>query len=216
MKIGILGGTFNPIHVAHLRIAEEVRERFGLERIIFVPAATPPHKPLAGELAFEDRFAMVRAAIAGNPSFAISDIEGQRGGKSFLIDTLRQIRADFPEDEIFFIMGSDSFVDISNWKDYTEYFSLVNIIVVERPGVVTKDLLSAIPVDVAGAFTWFAPERRLAHCSGYSIYFFQGTLLDISSSNIRQLVSLGHSITYLVPEPVEEFIKTKRLYCNAC
>lgn len=100
MKIGILGGTFNPVHIAHLRIAEEVRERFELDRVIFVPAATPPHKPLAGDLPFAIRHRMVSMAIAGNPSFTVSEIEGKRAGKSYSIDTIHAFREEYPDDEL--------------------------------------------------------------------------------------------------------------------
>jgi len=98
MRIGILGGTFNPVHIAHLRIAEEVMERFDLARVLFVPAATPPHKPLAGDLPFALRHQMVKLAIAGNSSFTVSDIEGIREGKSYSIDTIHAFRSEFPDD----------------------------------------------------------------------------------------------------------------------
>jgi len=212
MKIGILGGTFNPIHYGHLRIAEEVRERFDLARVILVPAATPPHKTLSSDLPFEHRFRMVGEALAGNPLFEISDIEGRREGPSYLIDTLREFRELYPEDELFFIMGSDSFADIRTWKEYAGYFSLCNIVVVERPGVSFDELAQALPENVAREFTPYPAEKRLAHISGYSVYFFTGTLLDISSSNIRSLVRLERSIRYMVPETVERYIKEKRLY----
>lgn len=212
MKVGILGGTFNPIHYGHLRIAEEVRERFDLARVILVPAAIPPHKALSSDPLFEHRFHMVSEALADNPLFEISDIEGRREGPSFLIDTLRELRELYPGDELFFIMGSDSFADIRTWKEYAGYFSLCNIVVVERPGVTFEELAQALPEDVAREFTPYPAEKRLAHLSGYSVYFFTGTLLDISSSNIRSLERLGRSIRYLVPETVERYIKEKRLY----
>ena len=100
MKIGILGGTFNPIHNAHLRIAEESRDLFGLERVIFIPAATPPHKPSVGELSFASRLEMVRLATADNPHFAVSDMEGVRGGRSYSIDTLRALALEYPQGEL--------------------------------------------------------------------------------------------------------------------
>jgi len=215
MKIGIYGGTFNPIHMAHLRIAEEVRERFELGEVIFIPAATPPHKPLAGELSFDDRFEMVRMGVADNPAFSVSDLEGRRGGKSYLIDTLRELRHSHPGDEFFFIMGSDSFADIGNWKEYAGYFSLCNIVVVERPGRSVHELAKTLPAEVTGDFAWFAAEKRLDHRSGYSVYFFQGTLLDVSSSGVRQLLRLGNSIRYLVPAAVEQYIKERGLYKHA-
>ncbi|MCM2359827.1 MAG: nicotinate-nucleotide adenylyltransferase [Geobacteraceae bacterium] len=215
MKVGILGGTFNPIHIAHLRIAEEVRDRFDLAEVMFVPAAAPPHKPLAGDLPFARRCEMVRRAIAGNPFFSVSDIEQRRGGKSYSIDTLRAFRQERPDDEFFFIIGSDSFLEFGSWRDYGGFFDYCNLVVVERPGAVVTALDQALPVAIAHEFCYYGAEKRLAHRSGYSIYHLEGVPLDISSSSIRELARLGRSIRYLVPEAVEHYIKEQRLYANA-
>ena len=215
MKIGILGGTFNPIHIAHLRIAEEVRDRIDLAKVVFVPAATPPHKPLAEDLPFACRYEMVRRALVGNPCFDLSDIEGKRAGKSYSIDTLEAFRSELPDDEFFFIIGSDSFLDIGSWHEYAAIFSLCNIVVVERPGAVVTALDQALPVAIAHEFCYYAAEKRLAHRSGYSVYYLEGVPLDISSSAIRKLARLGRSVRYLVPETVEHYIKEQRLYAYA-
>jgi nicotinate-nucleotide adenylyltransferase len=212
MKIGILGGTFNPVHIAHLRIAEEVRERFELERVIFVPAATPPHKQLAGDLPFAIRHRMVGMAIAGNPSFTVSEIEGKRAGKSYSIDTIHAFRAEYPDDELFFVIGSDSFRDIGAWWKYADIFALCNIVVVERPDAVVLSICSSLPLDILHEFSYFDAEKRLAHRAGYSVYYVEGIPLNISSTAIRRLVRLERSIRYLVPEEVEHFIKEHRLY----
>ena len=212
MKIGILGGTFNPVHIAHLRIAEEVRERFELERVIFVPAATPPHKPLAGDLPFSIRHRMVGMAIAGNPSFTVSEIEGKRAGKSYSIDTIHAFRAEYPDDELFFVIGSNSFRDIGTWWKYADIFALCNIVVVERPDAVVLSICSSLPLDILHEFSYFDAEKRLAHRAGYSVYYVEGIPLNISSTAIRRLVRLERSIRYLVPEEVEHFIKEYGLY----
>ena len=115
MKIGILGGTFNPIHLAHLNIAAAVRDRFTLDRIIFIPAAIPPHKELDGAIDYADRRAMVALAIAGEPAFTVSDIEERRGGWSYSVYTLAELQALHPDDELYFIIGSDSFLEIASW-----------------------------------------------------------------------------------------------------
>ena len=214
MKIGIIGGTFNPIHIAHLRIAEEVRDRLGLDRIIFMPAAAPPHKPLAGELSFSERIAMVRLAVAGNPLFHVSDLEGKRGGKSYSIDTVRALRDAGPADEFFFIVGSDSFRDFSTWREYAAIFNLCNVVVVERPQAVITDLRDCLPVAIAGEFCYYGAEQRLAHRSGYSVYYLEGIPLDISSSAIRDLVRQGRSIGYLVPDAVANYIKEQGFYTH--
>jgi nicotinate-nucleotide adenylyltransferase len=215
VKLGILGGTFNPIHFGHLRIAEEVRQEFGLERVFFMPAAVPPHKPLAGDLPFAERAAMVALAIEGNPAFSLCDIEGRRGGTSWLIDTLRQLKGEFPADNLHFIMGSDSFADIGRWKEYGEYFSLVNLVVAERPGASTRELAATLPADLAEVLAWDGSGRRLMHPQGTSVSFYRGTLLEISSSAIRRLVASGRSVSYLVPDAVARFITEKRLYTDA-
>ena len=214
MKVGILGGTFNPIHYGHLRIAEDVRDRFALDRVLFVPAATPPHKPLAGNLSFAQRASLVERAIAGNPAFALSDIEGRRGGTSWLIDTLREFRVANPGDEFFFIMGSDSFADIGSWKEYRDYFSLCNIVVAERPGTSLAGLFGQLPADVLGEFVPYPAEKRLAHRSGYSVYFFAGVHHAVSSSKVRELLQTGRSIRYLVPPAVEHHLIEQEFYAT--
>ncbi len=215
MKIGIIGGTFNPIHIAHLRIAEEVRERFALDRVLFIPAASPPHKPLAGDLSFHHRYRMVELAVRDNPHFAASDIEGKRGGKSYSIDTIQVLRTEYPEDELFFVIGSDSFLEIGLWRRYAAIFAACNIVAVERPGSVVNDLAAVLPVDIAAEFCYYGAEKRLAHRTGYSVYYLTGVPLDISSSAIRKLAHIGRSIRYLVPETVEHYIKEHRLYTDA-
>jgi nicotinate-nucleotide adenylyltransferase len=211
MKIGIFGGTFNPIHFAHLRIVEEIRETFALSKVFFVPAATPPHKPLADDLSFAERLKMVHLAVQGNPHFTVSDVEGQREGKSYSIDTLRVFREMFPGDEFFFIMGSDSFADFRSWKNYSAIFSCCNIVTISRPGT-RISLHQALPVDIAHEFCYHESQNRLSHRSGYSVYSIEGTQLDISSTAIRSLIRQGKSIKYLLPVTVEQYIKQQRFY----
>ncbi|RQW87110.1 MAG: nicotinate-nucleotide adenylyltransferase [Geobacter sp.] len=211
MKIGIFGGTFNPIHFAHLRIVEEIRERFALSKVIFVPAATPPHKPLADDLSFAERLKMVALAVQDNSHFTVSDVEGQREGKSYSIDTLRVFREMFPGDELFFIMGSDSFADFGSWKNYSAIFSCCNIVTITRPGT-RISLQQALPVDIAHEFCYHESQNRLSHRSGYSVYSIEGTQLDISSTSIRSLLRQGKSIKYLLPATVEQYIKQQRFY----
>lgn len=212
MNIGLMGGTFNPVHLAHLRIAEEARERCGLDRVLFVPAADPPHKPLAGEVSFGQRCEMVRLAIADNPDFELSDIEGQRGGKSYSIDTISRFRSDHPGDGLYFIIGSDSFLEIGLWHRYAEIFRLCSLIVVERPGCPISHPFVALPAPVQAEFVYHAVSRRLEHAVGTTVQFLTGSPLEISSSEIRRLTATGHSIKYLVPPQVEMYIKEQRIY----
>jgi nicotinate-nucleotide adenylyltransferase len=212
MNIGLMGGTFNPVHCAHLRIAEEARELCGLDRVLFIPAADPPHKPLAGEVPFAVRCEMVRLAIAGNPAFELSDIEGQRGGKSYSIDTIGLIQAQQPDDRLSFIIGSDSFFEIGLWHRYAEIFRLCSLIVVERPGRPVANPLEALPVAIRGEFRYTDEPHVLQHTSGHRVHILKGRPLDISSSGIRSQVAAGMLITGLVPPAVEAYIKDQRIY----
>jgi nicotinate-nucleotide adenylyltransferase len=214
MKVGIFGGTFNPVHTAHLRIAEEVRDRLELAEVVFVPAALPPHKELAEDLPFSIRYEMVRRAIADNSAFSLSDMEGKRDGKSWSIDTVRAFRRERPDDEFYFIIGSDSFIDFGSWREYAAFFSCCNIVVVERPDAKVTALDTVLPPDVAGEFRHDQAGLRLLHRSGFSVYYLEGVPLRISSSAIRELARLNRSIRYLVPAAVEHYIKEQRLYAN--
>jgi nicotinate-nucleotide adenylyltransferase len=198
--------------MAHLRIAEEVRDRFEIDRMILIPALTPPHKPLAGDLPFDLRYRMVELAIAGNPYFSVSDIEGKRDGKSYSIDTIEAFRDKYPGDELYFVIGSDSFLEIGTWFRYREIFSLCNIVVVERPASVVFSMLSSLPRELLKDFSAEESGKQLMHHSGHTVHYLEGIPLNISSSAIRSLAASGRSIRYLVPDEVDKFIKDNRLY----
>lgn len=212
MRTGILGGTFNPIHIAHLRIAEEVRERCALDRVLFMPAAVPPHKSVEEEVPLAQRLAMVRLAIADHPAFVASDLEGRRTGKSYSVRTLEILRKECAQDEFFFIMGMDSFRDIASWREYRRLFELANIVVTARPGTAGGSPLELVPVAMAGEFCYDADAKNLRHKSGNRVLFLEETRLDISSTKIRRLVREGRSIRYLVPSDVAAYIREHGLY----
>lgn len=214
MKTGILGGTFNPIHLAHLRIAEEVRENLALDRVTFIPAASPPHKPMNGELPFDLRCELVRVAIADNKAFHLSRIEGEREGKSYSIDTLRMLAGNSPEEDLFFIIGSDSFLELGSWHEYTSLFETANIVVVERPGARVGNLFNVLPDVVKGDFSFDLAANRLTHRSGHQVHYLGECQLDISSTRIRHLARQGRSIRYLVPAAVERYIIEQGLYVD--
>lgn len=206
MRIGILGGTFNPIHLAHLRIAEEVRETCSLDRILFIPAAMPPHKDVAEDVPFAQRLAMVQLAVADNQHFAVSSMEGEREGKSYSVHTLEILRRENPGDEFFFIIGMDSFRDIASWREYRRLFELAHIVVADRPGIAEDGAPDLLPVAIRDDFCYDDAAKTLRHRSGTSIIFLTETRLDISSTRIRRLVTEGRSIRYLVPAAVEDYI----------
>lgn len=186
MRLGLLGGTFDPIHLGHLRAAETAREGLGLEQIAFVPAHLPPHRPSISSAL--DRFAMVSLATAGHPHFAPSDIEVRREGLSYTVDTLRALRAARPEDTLVLVLGSDAYAELDTWHQPEAILEACEIAVVARPG-------AALPA---------AAQRRIHH--------IEGPTLPISSTAIRQRVAEGRSIRYLVPEGVADYIEKRRLY----
>ncbi len=212
MRIGLLGGSFNPVHNAHLSIAGAAQSACLLDRVIVIPAADPPHKPLAGDVSFEHRAHMVSIAIAGRQDFEMSTIEGERSGKSYSIDTIMTFRDMFPMAELFFIIGGDSFKEIGLWHRYADIFTACSLIVVERPGYEIIEPYASLPVAIKGAFRFDKESRRLIQDSCHSVCFVQGTPQDISSTEIRRLAAAGNSITHLVPPSVAAYISQQRIY----
>jgi nicotinate-nucleotide adenylyltransferase len=208
-KVGLFGGTFNPIHIGHLRGAEEVREAFQLSTIIFIPSAIPPHKNASGIIDANHRLEMVKRAISKNPYFITNDIELRRPGKSYTIDTLKFFKEN-SNDILYFILGSDAFVEIETWKDFKNLFSLSNFIVMTRPGMEKEDLLP--PASLRDMFIYDQKLRAWKHQSGNMLYFQEITFLDISSTKIRELLEKGRSVKYLIPAEVEEYLKGYSLY----
>lgn len=215
MRIGLLGGSFNPIHNAHLRIAAAAQRACQLDKVIFIPAANPPHKNLAGDVSFKDRLAMVNSAIAGIAGFEVSTIEADRCGKSYSVDTIQTFVEEFSSEEIFFIIGGDSFLEIGTWKSYPKIFSSCNIIVVERPGALISNTLDLLPAPISGKFRLDVSANCLTHESGNRVYFISGTPMELSSTEIRRLAAAGADISRYVPEQVATYISKQRIYTNA-
>jgi len=210
-KIGLFGGTFNPIHLGHLRGAEDIRESFGLDRVVFLPAAVPPHKVMKNVIDPFSRLEMVRLATAANPFFSVSDVELQRQGNSYSIDTLRTFR-ERQADTFFFILGQDAFAEIETWKEYHELFSLCNFIVMVPAGFEKTPLDARLPAGLTSSFHYNQGERVWLHQSGHTLHFKEITFLDISSTRVRELLQNGKSVKYLVPPEVEAYIQAHGLY----
>jgi len=212
-RIGVIGGTFNPIHFGHLRSAEEIREQFQLDKVIFVPGAIPPHKNDQAITSPEDRLHMVHLAVDKNPHFVVSDFELARERTSytiFMIEHFRElIRA---EAELFFLMGIDAFIEIAGWKDYARLFSLTNLIIMSRPGFPEKRPEDVLPVDVACDFDYNPSDKFYEHSSGRRLYFRKITLLEISSRAIRTLIKEGKSVRYLLPPEVHDYAHSLGLF----
>jgi len=209
-RIGLFGGTFNPVHIGHLRCAEEIREQFSLHRIIFVPAFMPPHKKQPGVSA-QHRCEMARLAIAGNPCFELSDIELQREGNSYSCDTIEYFRRrSSPGSELFFIIGSDAFSEVHTWRRYPEFFEQCGFIVMNRAGVCAASPFN-LPGDAARMFTRL-DENTYEHRSGTRICSAMVSSLDVSSTDIRTRAACGRTISYLVTPTVERYIQENLLY----
>jgi nicotinate-nucleotide adenylyltransferase len=209
--MGLFGGTFNPIHLGHLRGAEEIRETFGLEKVIFIPAAIPPHKEMGGMMDASHRLEMVRLAVSTNPYFSISDIELKRSGKSYSIDTIRYFR-EIHQGPLFFILGRDAFLEIETWKEFKTLFSLCHFIVMARPGSQEKGHVSTLPGGLTFYFKYNPAAEAWVHASGNDLSLKEITFLDISSTKVRLLMERGESIRYLIPTEVEAYIREKGLY----
>lgn len=197
--IGIMGGTFDPIHYGHLRAAEEVRQGFGLERVVFVPSGNPPHKREEDITSSRHRYLMTVLATADNPHFQVSRIEIDREGPSYTLDSLRQLKETYSSDTaLFFITGLDAILKVESWNGYRQMFELADFIAAIRPGYSVRDLQVL--------------RESLGPELGAKVHPFPVTLLAIASTEIRRRTSEGKSVKYLVPDPVEQYIKKERLY----
>lgn len=197
-RIGLLGGTFNPIHLGHLSLAEQAREKLRLDKMIFIPTNLPPHKRNKGLTSAEERLDMVSLAIKSHPCFLVSNAEIMRGGLSYSVDTAREFKRRFPQAQLYFIVGADFLKEISTWKDLPRLKRICKFVVAHRPG-----------------YPFTPPLRsRRAGFEGLSrnMQAIKITPLDISSTGIRKRIKTKKSIRYLVPEEVRSYILRKRLY----
>ena len=187
MRIGIMGGTFNPIHQAHLAMAEQVRKQLQLDEVWFIPDNVPPHKEVADQISAKDRCAMLELATHGNQYFHVKLFEIIRGGVSYTVDTLRYLKRRAPKNQYYLIMGTDQVNDFAQWREPDEIARLANLVGVKRPNY---------PVE----------ETK------YPIIWVAAPMLEISSTQIRNIVANGGSIRYLVPEAVRLYIDSRGLY----
>ena len=189
-RLGVFGGTFDPVHLGHLRAAEVAREALALDRILFMPAGKPPHRPAAVASAL-DRYAMLALANAAHPDFVLSDLELRREGPAYTVDTLEALQAMSPGSELFLIIGSDAFSEISTWREPERVLQLCTAAVVDRPGA-------------------SAPFPELP--AGARVVRVARPTLPFSSSEVRRLIKAGQSVRYVVPEAVADYIEKRGLY----
>lgn len=209
MRIGLFGGTFDPVHIGHLRVAEEIRESFQLERVYFIPANIPPHKKRQLITEPDIRLKMIKSAVRDNRFLRVSDIELKRKGVSYSIDTVRTFEKRFKS--LYFIVGIDAFFEIDTWHDYKEIFNHTNFIIMLRPMDKKGEMSDFFPVGLKEHIKRIG-DAKFLHSSGNMIYFQKVTQLDISSTGIRKNIKNGKSTRYIIPKTVEKIIREKRLY----
>lgn len=195
-----MGGTFDPIHYGHLIVAEAVRSEFKLDKILFMPVGNPPHKSNRKVTSADLRYTMTFLATMTNPYFDVSDLEINRIGYSYTIDTMMQLQKNLKDTEIYFIVGADAVHDIFTWKEPEKLFKMCEIVAVTRPGYNKEQLYLEV-------------EQIRKDYNG-KIRFFEAPSFDISSSSIRQRVNTGDTIKYMLPEEVEKYIYKLGLYKN--
>lgn len=201
MRLGIFGGSFDPVHYGHLLLAEQCRETCRLDRVLFVPAATPPHKIDGLRASPQQRVEMLKLGIAGHECFEVSTIEVDRGGVSYTVDTLSDLRKSEASDaQLFLLMGAESLSELPTWREPETICNLATIVVARRAG--------APPIEFQVLSPLVSPDRL----DEFQAAQFETPIIELSSTDIRQRVARGNSIRYRTPRAVEKYIESKRLY----
>lgn len=220
MHIGLFGGTFNPVHIGHLRAALEVVEKFPLDECYLVPSATPPHKAAGDMVDANIRYDMICRAVAGQAVLKVSDIELMRAGPSYTVDTIRLFREKLPKsDRLYLIVGLDAFLELDTWKSYRTLLKSVAFIVMSRPerGLersserwrTLNDFLCHV---ISEEYTGSEERSVFSHPQLMPVHVINVTMLDISSSKIRELIRSGCSVRYLLPAEVLDIVHSRGLY----
>ncbi|MCC6878826.1 MAG: nicotinate-nucleotide adenylyltransferase [Rhodocyclaceae bacterium] len=209
--LGLLGGTFDPVHYGHLRLAEEAREALKLPELRWIPAGQPPHRT-APRTAAGHRLEMVRRAVAGNPAFTVDDAETRAPGPSFTVTTLERLRAALPDRPLVLLMGADAFLGLATWHRWRELLDLAHLGVATRPGfpLSSEEWPAELARACAGRLSEAADVLRASPAG--RVVGFSMTPLDISASLLRARLAGGLSVRYLLPDPVREYIETHHLY----
>lgn len=218
MKTGILGGTFNPVHLGHILLALEAREKLKLDEVLFIPTGDPPHKTGQALASAKDRHEMVRLAISGYPFFKVSSMEIDRKNKSYTIDTVRELKTQRPGDSFYFIIGLDAFMEIGSWKEPETLLNLVHFIVVSRPGSRFRDLVNIPGFEPASVDSLKAmDEERISQYEfsprhGLSIVLLWIEPVSVSSSEIRENIRKGTMNNKFLPDQVKSYIIEKKVF----
>ena len=219
-RIGLFGGTFDPIHFGHLRAALEVKEAFALDEICLIPSAIPPHKILTCVSDVRQRLAMIRLALGDDPLFKVSDIELKREGPSYSVDTVDYFKSNFPDGtRFFFIMGVDAFLEIHTWKGYKKLFQEIAIVVMTRPTGIPEIDANAVntigtymKAQISAGYHYQGIMSAYVHDGRPAVHVFKVSPLDISSSKIRNRVKNGSSVRRFLPDDVINYIREQGLY----
>jgi nicotinate-nucleotide adenylyltransferase len=198
MRLGLLGGTFSPPHLGHLLCAQEAHAQLGLERVWLLPVASPPHKDIAGDPGPEARLELCRLAVGDDDRLGVSDLEVRRGGPSYTADTLRELHARAPEDELTFIVGGDMALSLPTWREPEAVLELATVAVAQRSGAARQDIV----------------DRLAGIGAADRVRFFDMPRLDVSSSEVRARVADGRPIRYLVPDAVAAHIEQRGIYTH--
>jgi nicotinate-nucleotide adenylyltransferase len=211
MRIGLFGGSFNPIHLGHLRAAEEVRETLALDLLYFIPAALPPHKPGDTLAPADHRLKMVQLATKRNRYFMVSDAELKRSGRSYTIDTLRDFAAAMRgRPELYLLLGTDQFIELDTWRECDEIVRSTNLAVHYRPR--PEEDAPNLPLAALNRFGYVKREEQYVHPSGHTLTVIPTTFLPISATMIRGKLALHQSVRYLLPSDVLDYIERHGLY----
>jgi nicotinate-nucleotide adenylyltransferase len=211
--VAVLGGSFNPIHYGHLLLADEVLEVLGLDRVLFVPAAAPPHKPAAQLAPAADRFEMVRLAIAGQPRFAVSDLELRRSGPSYTVDTLQELAAG--GDALSLVIGSETFLDLLTWREPRRVASQARLVVIPRAGSAFDPEGAAaqkVLREIGGTPGGFVHAGAGAALPPRGVVIVHATSLPLSASELRRRVREGRSLAFRMPPAVIDYVRAHGLY----
>lgn len=207
-RVGVLGGTFDPPHLGHLRAAEVARDVLALDEVLFVPAAEPPHKTSGRVSRAARRLEMVELAVAGRKGFRVSPLELERGGASYTIETLEELHEGALETAFVFVTGSDAFREIRTWRRWEELLETYSFAVHERPGDDLESAAAVVPDRLRSRLV----EPAALRAGGDGIAFLRRPMLYVSSTELRGAVGRGESIAFLVPDAVEAYIRQNRLY----
>lgn len=218
-SLGLLGGTFDPVHRAHLETADAVRRHFALDEVLVIPSARPPHKSRRALTAAEHRLAMVRLAVADRPGLTASDVELQRDGPSYTIDTVVAIKDRYTTaSRLFFILGADAFLEFDTWKSYTHLLNEIPLVVLARGGTpadlprLQAELAAYIRRHIDGGYRWDDAATAFVHPDRQSIHLFDGPRLSIAATDIRRRIRAGERWQDLLPTAVAAYIQHKGLY----